>query len=665
MRFYNSIFKFLRFGQLRRKKGLLWRRVLPALLAFAFVLGQAQTSTAAQRRSQNSDESRYLQQLSEADRFYEAGNIQQSLRIRTEIKPKFSASGVTTSAPPILDPTSERLAPAAQIYWRDALDGIEKQLNLKAFVSLQMMTDNYPDFLPAHLKLAELCESEPKECRDQARAKQPKDAVEVLERVGNLYPKNTDIIDRKLALFDRVAERNETKNAFFVKLLDASISARQFALAYPDDPASERYRKLADDYMKRYQSKLKEMITIYAGFGVLLGSSESAMQLATLAQGENAYGARMLENYKKKHKFIEDPSVNKYVSEIGNKIAKQAGREDLNFKFYVDENPSPGAEAYPGGIIIVHSGMLQQARTESELAGVISHEIAHCALSHYYTKQAELGLMQAFSRILPLGTIFRDLTDQDFKYRQEYEADILGTRILAKSGYSADGLWSYLTAIRQVSSNSWSSSHPSPASRIAGLETLIESNNYNRYAYEGVARQQTIQAKVDQLLEGKVIAQGSVGSGNAFVDDATAQPVKRSSQPSPKKDQLTRSASGRVQGEVPLNITQERYGVTVRLEKAYVSSFGTYVIEATIVNGSDQPFGFVPVFSEVLDQSGKTVTSRYDFSGSADGIMVKPGESLTGKINLPSRKWISGDQQGIIVVLTEGSSGGRVFRIGL
>ena len=648
-------------------KKLVWRRVLPAVLTFLFILINTQVSM-ARSKSRNSDESAYLQRLSEADRFYEEGNIQRSLRIRTDAKPKFASGGATTSAPPIMDAESERLAPAAKIYWRDALQGVEQKLNIKSFISLQMMTDNYPDFLPAHIKLSELCEAEPKECQDQARPKQPKNALEALERATNLYPKNTDVLDRKLALLDRMAERNETKNAFFVRLLDASISARQFALAYPDDPAAERYGKLASQYMQRYQSKLKEMVSIYATLGMVLGSKESAGQLLTLAQGENAYGARMLEKYRKNHKFVEDSDVNSYVRNIGQKITKQTGRDDLNYQFYVDENASPSAETFPGGIVIVHSGLLQQARTESELAGVISHEIAHAALSHYYTKQAELGLMQAFSRIIPIGGLFRDLTDLDVKYRQEYEADILGTRILAKSGYAADGLWSYLSSLDKAldGKSGWTASHPAPASRVRELESLIEANSYSRYAYEGVSRQQTIQAKVDRILDGREIASGGNSEGNALVDDETARQVKKAPKKEIPRSERPSSSGERVQGEVPLNISQERYGVTVKLERAYVKAFGTYEIEATIVNGSDRPFGFVPVFADVTDQSGKSITSQYQFQAKDDGsLIVNPGESLKGKIKLPTRKWISGDQQGIILVLTEGSSGGRVFRIGL
>jgi Zn-dependent protease with chaperone function len=649
-------------------KKSIWRRILPALLTFLFVLTNAQIST-AKSRNQSSDDAEYLRNLRKADKFLEEGSIQRSLSIRTDAKPKFMSGGVTSSAPPIMDAESDLLAPAAKVYWREALQGVEQQLNIKSFIALQMMTDNYPDFLPAHIKLSELCEAEPKECKDQARPKQPKDALQALERATNLYPKNTDVLDKKLALLDRMAEKNETKNAFFVKLLDASISARQFALAYPDDPAAGKYGKLANQYMRRYQSKLNDMIIIYGTLGMVLGNSESARQLATLAQGENAYGAWELEKYRKNHKFIEDSVVNTYVRGIGQKIAKQSGRNDLNYQFYVDENTSNGAETFPGGVVILHSGLLQQARTESELAGVISHEIAHAALSHHYSKQAELGLMQAFSTILPLGSLFRDATDIDYKHRQEYEADILGTRILAKSGYAADGLWSYLSSLDKATDGKigWTASHPAPASRVRELELLIEANGYNRYTYEGVARQQSIQARVDRLLDGREIASSGTSKGNALVSDDTPRQVKKPSRKQPPSSKRPSPSMARVQGEVPLDIMQERYGVTVKLEKAYVKSFGTYEIEVTIVNGSDRPFGFVPVFADVTDRSGKRVTSQYQFPAKSDGsVMANPGESLTGKIKIPTRKWISGsDQQGIILVLTEGSSGGRVFRIGL
>jgi Peptidase family M48 len=655
------------------------RRLFIGCLAFLFVLTTAQTPVTAKNsksRTQSTDEQEYLRKLSEADRFYAEGDVQMSQRIRTSVKASFTAGSASSSAPPIVDPESEKLAPAAQVYWRNAKEGTEQKLNIKVLRALQYLTDGYPDFLPGHLKLAEICEVEPKECKDQAKSQQPSSAIDVLERASNLYPQNVTLLDAKLALLERMAERNETKNAFFVKLLDASIAARQYALAYPEAPDADKYRKLADRYMANYQRKLKESVSIYATLGVLLGSSASAQQLLSLAQGENSYGEMLLRNYRAKHEFIDDPDLNQYVRKIGKKLTEQTGRPDLNYQFYIDANQAASADTFPGGIIIVHSGLLQQARTEAELAGVLSHEVAHAALSHYYQKQSELGLMQAFSRILPLGDLFRNLTDLDYKHRQEYEADILGTRILAKSNYAADGLWSYLKAIADLGGKqaAWTDSHPASSDRIAKLETLIQTNSYSRYSYDGAAKQQVIAARVDRLLDGQVIANGGSREGNASIDDETAQrageklrkqkPRSASSEeddrPEPKK------SGGVTTGAVPLNIVQDREGVAIKINSAYVTTARSYTFDVTITNKSDRAFGFVPVFAEVTDRNGKSVVAQYQFPMTGDkGIVVEPGTALTGKIVIPIRKWVEGDRQGIILVIPEGSSGGRVFRIGL
>jgi Zn-dependent protease with chaperone function len=651
------------------------RRILPALLAFLFVIASAPSTIAkSTRRSQSSDEQEYLRKLSEADRFYAEGDVQMSQRIRTSVKATFTAGSAASSAPPIVDPESEKLAPAAQVYWRNAKEGTEQKLNIKVLTSLQYLADGYPDFLPGHLKLAEICEAEPKECKDIAKSQQPSSAIDVLERASNLYPKNVTLLDAKLALLERMAERNETKNAFFVKLLDASIAARQYALAYPDAPDADKYRKLADRYMSSYQSKLKQSVGIYATLGAAFGSSASGKQLLSLARGENAYGEIMLNEYRAKNQFVDDPEVNAYVRRVAAKLTEQTGRPDLNYQFYVSKNLSPSAQTFPGGIIIVNSGLLQQLRTEAELAGVLSHEVAHAALSHYYQKQAELGLMQAFSRILPLGDLFRDLTDQDYKYRQEYEADILGTRVLAKSGYAADGLWSYLKAFAEAggSKEAWTSSHPATGDRLARLETLIQTNSYSRYSYDGAAKQQAIAARVDRLLDGQVIANGGSSEGNASIDDETARSAgskkrKPRSESSEEDDRpVPQKSSQPTTGAIPLNVIQDREGVAFNITQAYVSTARTYTLDTTITNKSDRAFGFVPVFAEVTDRNGKSVVAQYQFPAVGDkGIVVEPGASLTGKIVIPIRKWIPGDRQGIILIITEGSSGGRVFRIGL
>jgi predicted Zn-dependent protease len=85
----------------------------------------------------------------------------------------------------------------------------------------------------------------------------------------------------------------------------------------------------------------------------------------------------------------------------------------------------------------------------------------------------------------------------------EQQADILGTRILAASGYAADGLRNLMVTLKKEQPEfpiTFLSSHPDTDNRIRYLENLIQRNGYNRYAYEGVARHAQIQTLVGKLL---------------------------------------------------------------------------------------------------------------------------------------------------------------------
>lgn len=87
----------------------------------------------------------------------------------------------------------------------------------------------------------------------------------------------------------------------------------------------------------------------------------------------------------------------------------------------------------------------------------------------------------------------------------ERQADALGTRILASSGYPADGLHNLMVTMdkeeRDIPLFAWLSTHPDTDERIRNIETLIQRNGYNRYTYEGVSRHLEIQKRVAQRLK--------------------------------------------------------------------------------------------------------------------------------------------------------------------
>ena len=163
------------------------------------------------------------------------------------------------------------------------------------------------------------------------------------------------------------------------------------------------------------------------------------------------------------------------------------------------------AFALPGGKIFVNIGAIMETESEAELAGLLAHEIAHAVLSHGFQLVTEGNLTaNLFGNIPYVGGIATNLIVLNYSRTMEEEADIFGTRMLAASGYAADGvrnLMAILASDERPSPPAWLSTHPDTNERVNYLETFIIENGFNRYAYEGITRHQYIQEKVNQRWE--------------------------------------------------------------------------------------------------------------------------------------------------------------------
>jgi len=190
--------------------------------------------------------------------------------------------------------------------------------------------------------------------------------------------------------------------------------------------------------------------------------------------------------------ILNESEVNAYVSRVGQRlvsnIPSQFQHPGFSYYFKVVNARDINAFALPGGPMYVNRGMIEAARNEGEMAGVMAHELSHVALRHG-TAQASKGQKYGLlAGILGIGGAIlggpagaaAQIAGQGvgvyfLKFSREYEteADILGAQIMARSGYDPMDLANMFRTIEQQgggSSGGFLSSHPSPANRYARIQ---------------------------------------------------------------------------------------------------------------------------------------------------------------------------------------------------
>jgi beta-barrel assembly-enhancing protease len=193
---------------------------------------------------------------------------------------------------------------------------------------------------------------------------------------------------------------------------------------------------------------------------------------------------------------LNDSMVQQYVESVGDRlvaaIPSQFQHPEFNYRFKVVDASDLNAFALPGGPMYVNRGMIQAARNEGELAGVMAHELSHVALRHataQATKQGSwqnqlgmLGMIIAGAAVLgEAGAQAGMMGAQAWmtKYSRDYEsqADTLGAQIMAQAGYDPHDLANvFPTIARQGGSRGpeWLSSHPDPGNRYEKINREAE-----------------------------------------------------------------------------------------------------------------------------------------------------------------------------------------------
>ena len=229
--------------------------------------------------------------------------------------------------------------------------------------------------------------------------------------------------------------------------------------------------------------------------------------------------------------------LDRYVQQVTQRLAQNAASGSGGYKVTLLNSPTINAFSLPGGYIYVSRGLLALANSEAELAAVISHEMAHIDSRHALQREQQAASAGAVGRVIAdmsrgPGSSAEALSYAraqvaQFSRQQELEADAIGIRIMAKSGYDPRAAITFLTSLeRQTALHSrmlnrehdpnrveLTATHPATPERISAVErdarTLVPANG-------GLRNEDAYFAAIDGLLYGDDPSEGYV-RGRTFL----------------------------------------------------------------------------------------------------------------------------------------------------
>jgi len=223
--------------------------------------------------------------------------------------------------------------------------------------------------------------------------------------------------------------------------------------------------------------------------------------------------------------LLNDPYLQGYITNLGYRLSTASDKPDGQYVFFIVNDNSVNAFAAPGGYIGIHTGLIRIAETESELASVISHEIAHVTQNHLFRAYEGASNQRITTAVLMLAAILLGGGDSEvttaavasgiaagmqtsinFTRQHEKEADRLGIEILASTGYNPNSMADFFqrmhNATRLYGSQApeFLRTHPVTSTRVADAK--------NRAAQMQIAP--TFDDETFQLARARVIALSEV-----------------------------------------------------------------------------------------------------------------------------------------------------------
>lgn len=239
---------------------------------------------------------------------------------------------------------------------------------------------------------------------------------------------------------------------------------------------------------------------------------------------EKQIGKVVMKQLRGQAPIIHDPVLEEYIQDLGNRLVSQADNAKFPFTFFLINNQAINAFAFFGGHVGIHSGLITAADTESELASVVGHEVAHVTQRHLaraaQARQRSTpiqiasiigGILLAIANpeaglaAFSVGQASQAQASINYTRSNEQEADNIGISMLARAGFDPKGAPAFFSKLAASSRSQFVNetpflrTHPLPESRIA--ETRARAATYKNINLPTSLRFQLAKARIKARYE--------------------------------------------------------------------------------------------------------------------------------------------------------------------
>ena len=242
-------------------------------------------------------------------------------------------------------------------------------------------------------------------------------------------------------------------------------------------------------------------------------------------------GRKSAQQVEQQMPILNDSETTRYVQDVGrrlvNAIPAAYRQSAFQYSFKVVNARDINAFALPGGPMYVNRGMIEAARNEGEMAGVMAHELAHVALRHgtagateqgsFKNQASTIGLILGGAILggeqgAQLGMIGAQAIMTKYSRKYETQADILGAQIMANAGYDPIDLANMFRTIEQQSGGGsrapqWLSSHPNPGNRYANIQREAQLLRVNGNPIGRTAQFERVQSRLRGMSPAQTMEQ--------------------------------------------------------------------------------------------------------------------------------------------------------------